>query len=48
MTINQWKEKVSKAILKKNGEKLLMNCTSESSNDFIVTGYVESVGINDC
>ena len=31
MTINQWKEKVRKAVLKKNGEKLLKNCTTESA-----------------
>ena len=33
MTINQWKEKVRKAVLKKNGEKLITNCTTESNGD---------------
>ena len=32
MTRNEWKEHVRKAVLKKNGEKLLANCTSNTEH----------------
>ena len=33
MTTNEWKEKVRVAILKKNGQKLIENCTSVDGQD---------------